>query len=141
MGVCFMQSTLERYLYAIKKVKESYFYVRAVDLTHYLKVSRPSASAAVQKLLEKGWIIKEQNGNLKLTPTGEQYLEKLEERFDFFQKLLTDAGVDPAVAFADSVRFSWEMSDESYEAFQSAYSPPRTPDIGSERVQSHSFSP
>ena len=122
-----MQSTLERYLYAIRKLKESYFCVRAVDLSHYMKVSRPSAGAAVQKLQEKGWIIKEQNGNLKLTSTGEQYLEKLEERFDFFQKLLTEAGVDPDTALEDSVRFSWEMSEQSFEAFRKIFGSLRGP--------------
>lgn len=136
-----MSKAIDRYLYTVSILHEQYYCVRSVDVAHFLDVSKVSVSTFVRQAKDRGLLEMEADGNLRLTLKGKEHAARLDSRIRFFRQVLLNAGVKPAIALRDSISFSWEMSDESYEAFQSAYSPPRTPDIGSERVQSHSFSP
>ena len=113
-----MSKSLDRYLCTIRSLKEKYLCVRAVDVSHYLGLSKASVSIALRQMREKGLIEAEPDGNLQFTPAGRHRSDLLESRVSFFQRLLTDAGVEPAQALRDATSFSWEMSEASYEAFR-----------------------
>ena len=61
-----MSSTLDRYLFAIRILKDQYVCVRAVDVAHYLRISKPSVSTSIRQMREQGLIEVEQDGNLLL---------------------------------------------------------------------------
>ena len=113
-----MSSTLDRYLFAIRILKDQYVCVRAVDVAHYLRISKPSVSTSIRQMREQGLIEVEQDGNLLLSDEGRIRAERLLSRVSFFRELLTQAGMDREQALRDAISFSWEMSDASYRAFQ-----------------------
>ena len=114
-----MSRTFNRYLYAVRALKEKYLCVRAVDVAHYLGFSKASVSIALRQMREHGLIEVEPDGNLLLTELGESRSGHLDARVRFFEALLTDAGVEPSQALKDATSFAWEMSDAAFEAFQS----------------------
>ena len=113
-----MSGRLDKYLYAIRTLKEKYLCVRCVDVAHFLKLSKPSVSTSVRQMQEKGLIQVEPDGNLALTLAGQEQADILSERICFFENLLIEAGVDPSTARQDSLSFGWKMSRDSFEAFQ-----------------------
>ena len=113
-----MSRTLDRYLYAIRTLQEKYLCVRAVDVAHYLGLSKASVSIAIRQMRDQGMIQVEPDGNLLLTALGKSRSDLLESRVRFFQRLLADAGVEPALALQDAISFGWEMSEASFEAFR-----------------------
>ena len=114
-----MSRAFDRYLYAIRRLKEKYLCVRAVDVAHFLDVSKASVSTAVRQMRDQGLIDAEPDGNLFFTALGQERSDWLEDRISFFHRLLTDAGVESSQALRDALSFSWEMSDASFEAFRS----------------------
>ena len=114
-----MSRAFDRYLYAIRRLKEKYLCVRAVDVAHFLDVSKASVSTAVRQMRDQGLIDAEPDGNLLFTALGQERSDWLEDRISFFHRLLTDAGVEPSQALQDALSFSWEMSNASFEAFRS----------------------
>ncbi len=115
-----MTRTLDRYLYAIHTLREKYLCVRAVDVAHYLGLSKASVSIAIRQMKDQGLIRVEPDGNLLFTAPGQARCDVLGTRVRFFQRLLTDAGVEPAQALQDAISFSWEMSEASFKAFRYA---------------------
>lgn len=113
-----MSKSTDRYLYAISALKQKYLCVRAVDLAHYLGVSKASVSTMLRDLRGHGLVCVEPDGNLTLSPSGEKRVGALDARVRFFRELLEDAGVEPAQALLDAISFSWEMSEASFEAFR-----------------------
>ena len=113
-----MSKTQDRYLFAIAALKEKYLCVRAVDVAHYLQVSKAAVSISVRQLRQMGLIQTESDGNLALTALGKERGDFLSRRVAFFQKVLADAGMDQGQALQDAVSFSWEMSDAAFATFQ-----------------------
>ena len=116
-----MSRAFNRYLYAVRALKERYLCVRAVDVAHYLGFSKASVSVALRQMREQGLIEVEPDGNLLLTGLGETRSGSLDGRVRFFQRLLTEAGVEPSQALRDAISFGWEMSEASFEAFRRLY--------------------
>lgn len=107
---------LDRYLYTIHTIREKYLCVRAVDVAHYLEVSKASVSNMIHQMQRQGLVEVEPDGNLLFTAKGIERVEELSERIRFFRQVLTDAGVEPSLALQDAVSFSWEMSEASFQA-------------------------
>ena len=116
-----MSRAFNRYLYAVRALKERYLCVRAVDVAHYLGFSKASVSVALRQMREQGLIEVEPDGNLLLTGLGETRSGSLDDRVRFFQRLLREAGVEPSQALRDAISFGWEMSEASFEAFRRLY--------------------
>ena len=113
-----MNNAPDRYLFAVQMLKETYPCVRSVDVAHYLGVSKAAVSTALRQLREQELMEVEPDGNLVFTAKGKTHSERLRTRVLFFQQLLTRAGVEPSLAMRDAISFSWEMSDDSFEAFR-----------------------
>ncbi len=113
-----MSRAFNKYLYAIRTLKEKYLCVRAVDVAHYLGLSKASVSTALRQMREQCLIEVESDGNLLLTEAGKIRSCHLDIRVQFFQQLLADAGVEPSQALQDATSFGWDMSEAAFEAFQ-----------------------
>ena len=116
-----MSRAFNRYLYAIRALKEKYLCVRAVDVAHYLGFSKASVSITLRQMRDQGLIETEPDGNLLLTESGETRSAHLDARVRFFHQLLTEAGVESSRALQDAISFSWEMSETAFEAFRRLY--------------------
>ncbi len=116
-----MSKTFNRYLYAIRALKDKYLCVRAVDVAHYLGFSKASVSITLRQMREQGLIETEPDGNLMLTEPGKARSAHLDARVRFFHQMLTEAGVEPSQALQDAISFSWEMSEAAFEAFRRLY--------------------
>ena len=65
---------MEDYLEAILMIKQQHGYVRCVDVAEQLGVKKPSVSRAVKELIKSGHLVKNADGTLSLTETGQGFL-------------------------------------------------------------------
>ena len=65
---------MEDYLEAILMIKQQHGYVRCVDVAEQLGVKKPSVSRAVKELSKSGHLVKNADGTLSLTETGQGFL-------------------------------------------------------------------
>ena len=99
----------------ISKEKES---VHAIDIARALSFSKPSVSAAMNKLKELGYIEINKKGEITLTPNGLLIAEKTLEKHEMLTQLLIDLGVDEETAREDACRMEHDISDKSWEAIK-----------------------
>ncbi|MBR6219269.1 MAG: metal-dependent transcriptional regulator, partial [Clostridia bacterium] len=90
--------TMDRYLHAILLLGTRFLIVRAVDVAAWLEYSKASVSVAVKQMLDEKLISVGSHGALLLTADGQRRASAFHERYDFFYRLLTEAGIDEAVA-------------------------------------------
>lgn len=110
----------EMYLESILVLSEKSGHVRAVEVSEYLGVSKPSVSRALGILREGGYIITEEDGNLILTDEGRAIAEKIFERHTILTQLLKNIGVSDATAATDACRIEHDISDETFERIKEA---------------------
>ena len=79
-----MSKSLDRYLYAVRSLQEKYLCVRAVDIAHFLQVSKASVSVAIRQMRDQGLIKVESDGNLQFTALGKNRSDLLGSRVCFF---------------------------------------------------------
>lgn len=105
----------EIYLKAIYILEKKNGMVRSVDVTTHMGVSKPSVSHAVKILQDCGVIYIDDEHHLYLTEDGREIAEKLCGRYQYFAELLTDAGVDSAVAEEEACKMENIISHESFQ--------------------------
>ena len=111
----------EDYLEAVLVLEKEKGMVRSVDVARHMEVSKPSVSHAVTTLKEGGFLTKDDDFFLHLTDLGREVAEQTYEKHRFFTDLLTEAGVDPALAERDACRMEHVISQESFEHLKNAY--------------------
>ena len=116
-----LRASGEDYLEAILVLQRQKGMVRSVDVARHLEVSKPSVSHAVTTLKEGGFLTMDDDFFLHLTDLGRQVAEQTYEKHRFFTDLLTEAGVDPALAERDACRMEHVISQESFEHLKNAY--------------------
>ena len=99
----------------ISKEKES---VHAIDIARALSFSKPSVSAAMNKLKELGYIEINKKGEITLTPNGLLIAEKTLEKHEMLTQLLIDLGVDEETAREDACRMEHDISDKTWDAIK-----------------------
>ena len=87
--------------------------VRSVDVARHMEVSKPSVSHAVTTLKEGGFLTMDEDFFLHLTDLGREVAEQTYEKHRFFTALLTEAGVDPALAEQDACQMEHVISQRS----------------------------
>ncbi len=110
-----LRSSGEDYLKAIYLLQKSKGFVRSVDASDYMGVSKPSVSHAVKLLREGGFLIMNDDYTLHLTNLGREVAKKLYERHQYFTERLTDAGVDADTAEAEAYKMEHTISDSSFQ--------------------------
>ncbi len=109
------QST-EDYLEAILMIQERKGYVRSVDVSNQLGVSKPSVSYATKKLRENDLIGFNEDGMITLTESGKAIAEKTYAKHKLFTDLFKYLGVPEEIAAEDACRIEHVLSPETYDA-------------------------
>lgn len=110
------QESLEDYLESMLMLEERKGFVRSVDVSRLLGVTKPSVSYATRKLREHGFITMDNDGLINLTDSGYEIARKIYDKHktlsDFFGKI----GVDKEIAQEDACRIEHDISNETFEA-------------------------
>ncbi len=87
--------------------------VRAVDVSNYMALSKPSVSNALKKLRTERLLTVDKEKNLILTDEGLQAAREIFSRHSFFERLLIDAG-DEGQAHEDACSLEHAISRQSF---------------------------
>ena len=104
----------ENYLKAIYLLQIQKESVRAVDVSNYMALSKPSVSNALKKLRTERLLTVDKEKNLILTDEGLQVAREIFSRHSFFERLLIDAGVDEGQAHEDACSLEHAISRQSF---------------------------
>ncbi len=108
----------EMYLETISILSKKSGAVRSVDVANSLGYSKPSVSRAVGLLKEKGYIVFDENGHIRLTDSGTLVAEEVFERHTIITKALTLLGVEKDIAAEDACRIEHIISKETFNAIK-----------------------
>ena len=109
-----LQESGEMYLETIYVLNKANSQVRSVDISEHMGYSKPSVSRAVHLLEEKGYIVIDKDGFIKLTVEGVLLAEKIFERHTVISGMLIRLGVDPETAAEDACKIEHDISDETF---------------------------
>lgn len=115
-----LTASMEDYLKTIFILYRKQGYARCVDISEYMGVTMPSVSRAVKELIKADYLMKEANGTLSLTISGEKIAGSVYERHCFFREKLLSAGVDFQTAERDACRMEHGISEESFQKLKEA---------------------
>ncbi len=105
----------EDYLETIYLLHQKNAYVRSVDIANELGYTKASISRAMRILREEGLITVEEDGNVRLTKSGQKKAVEVYERHtlitDFFEQFL---GVNEVTAEKDACKIEHVISEETY---------------------------
>ena len=113
----------EDYLEAILVLKKQKGMVRSVDVARHMGVSKASVTRATTILRKDGFLKMDREHYIYLTSAGRVTAEKIYERHTVLTKLLTQLGVDAAIAAEDACKIEHVISDESFERLKAAAKP------------------
>ena len=114
-----IHESAENYLETILILSKSHPVVRSVDVASELGFKKSSVSRAMGLLKSGGYVLVDDCGHLTLTDAGRQIAEKIYERHTVLTKLLTQLGVDAAIAAEDACKIEHVISDTSFQALKS----------------------
>ncbi len=86
---------------------------RSTDVAVQLGFSKPSASIALKKLEEEGYIERD-DGSILLTEKGKDIAGKTYNKHSFFKEWLVMAGVDDKVAEEEACQMEHIISEDSF---------------------------
>ena len=110
--------TMDRYLHAILLLGTRFLIVRAVDVAAWLEYSKASVSVAVRQMLDEKLVSIGSHGALLLTEDGERRASAFHERYDFFNRMLTEAGIDEDIARKEAGALAGSLSAASMDAIK-----------------------
>lgn len=111
-----LQESGEMYLETIYMLSKQMNIVRSIDVVEHMGYSKPSVSRAVSLLKQGGYVIMEDNGNLRLTDSGREIGEKIYTRHRVLTQLLVRLGVDEKIAAEDACKMEHAISDATFDA-------------------------
>ena len=117
-----IHKSAEDYLKMILRLQESQEYVRAVDISIGLSVTKPSVSVAMRNLKDSGYITIDKDNHIRLTDTGLSIAQKIYERHKLLTDLFTQIGVDPRTAEEDACKVEHDLSSDTFAAIKQVYS-------------------
>lgn len=112
-----LSASLEDYLEAIYQIcADRGGVARMRDIAKRLKVSTPSANAAVTRLGQSGLVSHERYEYVELTEQGTEYAERIVRRHRMLKRFLSKVlGVSPRVAERDACLLEHGVSPETTE--------------------------
>ncbi len=113
-----LQESGEMYLETIYVLSLKSNAVRAIDVGEELGYSKPSVSRAMGLLKDDGYIIKDEDGFIKLTKAGAAKAKRIYERHTVLTRLLINLGVDEKTASEDACRVEHYISDKTFKAIK-----------------------
>lgn len=106
----------EDYLESMLILKEKNGYIRSVDISDFLGVTRPSVSAAMKHLREDGYIEMNRSGFITITEKGLEIADKIYDRHKKLTDFFVALGVSYETAESDACKIEHDISDETFEA-------------------------
>ena len=106
----------EDYLESMIILKEKNGYIRSVDISTFLGVTKPSVSNAMKRLREEGYIEMNRSGFITVTEKGMDIADKIYTRHKKLTEFFISLGVDPEVAEEDACKIEHDLSDETFDA-------------------------
>lgn len=113
-----LQESGEMYLETIYVLSQSSSSVRGIDVGEYMGYSKPSVSRGLGLLKDKGLIIRDSDGFIKLTEDGEKLAKRIYERHTVLSTLFINLGVDAETAAEDACRIEHYISDKTFNAIK-----------------------
>ena len=114
-----LSSSIEDYLEAILALSEidpQDQSVRVTDIAERLQIAKPSVTAALNVLKEKGLVTQERYGKVFLTPEGRKRALVVQRRHRVLRKFLVDVlGVGEELAEHDACLMEHAVSPETME--------------------------
>lgn len=105
-----------RYLIAIKELSDKDDYVRCVNISRHLGVSRPSVSKMLRCLANSGYVYEDFCNSVVLTPEGEAAVDEIfssfREVYIFFSKFLK---LPKEEAHEQAIKFITEFPHDTCE--------------------------
>ena len=98
------QESLEDYLESMLMLKEQKGFIRSVDISRLLDVTKPSVSYA------------DNDGLINLTSTGLDLAQKTYDKHKTLSNFFKSIGVEPKIAQQDACRIEHDISSETYKA-------------------------
>ena len=111
-----IQKSAEDYLEAMLMMKEKRGYIRSIDVSTELGVTKPSVSYAAKRLRENGYITMDETGLITLTDSGMKRAFRIYERHKLLTKYLMSLGVDEKIAREDACKIEHDISEETFDA-------------------------
>ena len=109
-----INQSVEDYLEAVLIITKKNNSCRSIDIANLLSFSKASVSVAISKLGNEGYLVKHENGQIELTPSGLEIAEKIYERHSFFSNLFIDLGIDEETSFHDACEIEHTVSNETF---------------------------
>lgn len=106
----------EDYLEAMLILKQKKGYVRSIDVSRKLNVTKPSVSYATKRLRENGCIYFNEDGFIEFTDEGMKIAQKIYNRHKKLSQFLKMLGVDEDIADADACKIEHDISNDSFNA-------------------------
>lgn len=106
----------EDYLESMLILKEKNGYIRSVDISELLGVTKPSVSNAMKRLREEGYIEMNRSGFITVTDKGMEIAGKIYTRHKKLTSLFISLGVDPDIAEEDACKVEHDISDQTFDA-------------------------
>lgn len=104
----------EMYLETILLLKKKKADIRSVDIVDELNYAKSSVSRAVNLLKERGYILVEENGVIKLTDAGTKRAQDIYDRHRVITELLIKIGADRDSAEDNACRIEHVVSDDLF---------------------------
>ena len=108
-------ATVDRYLAAILLLSRRAPSVRSVDVAAFLGCSKACVSVVLKQMQREALVTRDGRGPLALSEAGKRRAIPYLERFEYFNSLLTDLGVDCESAKQESFGMVAALSARSFE--------------------------
>ena len=111
-----IQKSAEDYLEAMLMMQEKHGFIRSIDVSEHLGVTKPSVSYAAKRLRENGYINMDKNGLITLTEAGMEIAQRMYTRHKLLTDFLIRLGVDEETAREDACKMEHDISSKTFEA-------------------------
>ena len=113
-----VKESAQNYLETILILSRKRPAVRSIDIATELNFKKSSVSVAMKNLRQNGYIIVDESGFIKLTPSGLRIAEMIYERHTVLSKYLEILGVNSTIAAQDACKIEHIISEESFNAIK-----------------------
>lgn len=108
-------SSSEDYMKSILILLKRNGFVRSVDISEEMGVTRPSVCNAMKKLREQKMIYFDDNDHILFTEAGQKFAEKVFSKHAVISRFLSKIGVSKEKAEKEACLMEHAISDETYE--------------------------
>ena len=89
--------------------------VKSIRIAEYMNVTRASTSVALKRLEKAGFVSRDADQDVLLTPEGEELAKRIYERHVFLAEFFKAIGVCPETAHQDACHLEHGVSDETFQ--------------------------